>query len=201
MPKIVDHHRYRQELLSQCLSLFADRSFRALTMRQIAAGLGVSTGTLYHYFPNKDSIFVQLVNEYCEKGIAEFFAQARIEDALPDKLNQVMTFVIHHYAHYQQQLLIWVDFYQYSQQSGQADVTVLQEFWARAQAQLGRYLQLPTEHIDCLLTFIDGLLLQCLYGRDSAAIAQQTEAFVEMYCRAFDSSSSSPPSDACKHAL
>ena len=73
MPKIVDHDRYRHELLAQCLSLFAEKGFGAVTMRQIADSLGVSTGTLYHYFPNKESIFAQLVEVYCSKDVADFF--------------------------------------------------------------------------------------------------------------------------------
>ena len=76
MPKIVDHDRYRKELLQGSLDLFAERGYGSITMRQIAKGLGVSTGTLYHYFPSKESIFMQLVQELCEQDISSFFAQA-----------------------------------------------------------------------------------------------------------------------------
>jgi AcrR family transcriptional regulator len=51
MPKIVDHDQYRKELLSKCFDLFAEKGYGSITMRQIAEGLNVSTGTLYHYFP------------------------------------------------------------------------------------------------------------------------------------------------------
>lgn len=181
MPKIVDHHCYRQELLAGCLTLFAETGYRAVTMRQIAESLGVSTGTLYHYFPNKESIFVQLVQEYCEKDIAEFFAQAPMNGSLGDKLHQVMAFVLQNLASYQQQILIWVDFYQHRQHTDDPDVTVLQQFWAQTHEQLSNYLQLPANQIDCFLTFIDGLLLQCLYQRDEVAIAQQAEAFIVLF--------------------
>lgn len=180
MPKIVDHDSYRQNLLHQCLSLFAENGYKALTMRQIASNLSVSTGTLYHYFPNKESIFVQLVEEFCEKDIDAFFAQAPVEIALEEKLRQIMAFVLQHYISYQQQLLIWVDFYQYSLQSGDSATDVLQKFWAKTHDQLSQYLRLPAAQIDCLLTYLDGLLLQCLYGRDEAAIAQQAEAFITL---------------------
>ena len=82
MPKIVDHDQYRKELLSKCLTLFAERGYGSVTMRQIGQGLGVSTGTLYHYFPSKESILIQLVEELCEQDIATFFAQAPREVAL-----------------------------------------------------------------------------------------------------------------------
>ena len=54
MPKVVDHVSYRKHLLDQCVNLFAQYGYEALTMRQIAEALHVSTGTLYHYFPTKE---------------------------------------------------------------------------------------------------------------------------------------------------
>ncbi|MEM6838950.1 MAG: TetR/AcrR family transcriptional regulator [Cyanobacteria bacterium P01_C01_bin.120] len=180
MPKIVDRDRYRRELLAQCLSLFAEQGFGTVTMRQIARSLQVSTGTLYHYFPSKAAIFVQLVEEYCSKDVAAFFAQAPVQATLREKLLNIMAFCLKNYGSYQQQFLIWVDFYQHCQQAGHPDVTVLRQFWQRTQQQLVTYLQLPLVQVDCLLVFLDGLLLQCLYGRSEAEIAQQAAAFVEL---------------------
>ncbi len=184
MPKIVDHNQYRQELLSQCVALFAERGFGAVTMREIAASLGVSTGTLYHYFPNKKRIFEQLVETYCEKSVAEFFAQAPLAASLESKLHRIKTFLLQRYSIYQQQFLIWIDFYQHSQRSHSQDWTVLQQSWQRSQSQLVDYLQVAPEQVDSLLIFLDGLLLQCLYGRSEADIAQQTEIFMQMFEKA-----------------
>jgi AcrR family transcriptional regulator len=63
MPKIVDHNEYRKNLLDRAFDLFAQKGFAAVTMREIAQGLGVSTGTLYHYFPSKEALFEQLMHE------------------------------------------------------------------------------------------------------------------------------------------
>lgn len=63
MPKIVDHNEYRKNLLGRAFDLFAQKGFAAVTMREIAQGLGVSTGTLYHYFPSKEALFEQLMHE------------------------------------------------------------------------------------------------------------------------------------------
>ncbi|NJL79674.1 MAG: helix-turn-helix transcriptional regulator, partial [Richelia sp. SM2_1_7] len=60
MPKIVDHEKYRKELLWKSFDLFAQKGYGSVTMREIAKELGVSTGTLYHYFPNKESLYLQL---------------------------------------------------------------------------------------------------------------------------------------------
>lgn len=68
MPKIVDHEQYRKELLHKSFDLFAEKGY-AITMRQIAQGLNVSTGTLYHYFPSKEALFEQLVIALAEQDI------------------------------------------------------------------------------------------------------------------------------------
>lgn len=163
MPKIVDHDRYRQELLNRCLGLFAERGYGSLTMRQIAQGLGVSTGTLYHYFPSKEKIFTQLVQELCERNIADFFAHAPPGATLSERLTAVMTFFRQNYGFYQQQLLLWVEFYQHSQRKAIDNLQFLQTFWQQTRQQLEDYLQLPSDKVDFMLIFMDGLLLQCLY--------------------------------------
>ena len=72
MPKIVNRERYRNELLDRCFPLFTDRGYAAIAMRQIAERLGVSTGTLYHYFDSKQAIFEKMVLSRIEKDLREF---------------------------------------------------------------------------------------------------------------------------------
>ena len=60
MPKIVDHDLQRRALLHQCFDLFRKRGYDNVTLREIAKEIGASTGTLYHYFPNKLAILEQL---------------------------------------------------------------------------------------------------------------------------------------------
>jgi AcrR family transcriptional regulator len=75
MPKIVDHEQYRKELLGKCFDLFADKGYGAITMRQIANSLEVSTGTLYHYFPSKQALFEQLVEEISQQDVMAALAE------------------------------------------------------------------------------------------------------------------------------
>ena len=56
MPKIIDHEARRRQVFEGSLDLFSNHGYSGLGMRQLAA-LGVSTGSLYHYFPNKSSLF------------------------------------------------------------------------------------------------------------------------------------------------
>ncbi|WP_165492227.1 TetR/AcrR family transcriptional regulator [Egibacter rhizosphaerae] len=67
MPKIVDHEEYRAELLAGSAELFADRGFDGLTTREVADALGVSTGTIYHYFSGKRDLFLRVVEHMTER--------------------------------------------------------------------------------------------------------------------------------------
>ncbi|MEO1131377.1 MAG: TetR/AcrR family transcriptional regulator [Cyanobacteria bacterium J06639_1] len=167
MPKIVDRDRYRKELLSRCLELFAERGYGSITMRQIAQGLGVSTGTLYYYFPSKEGIFIQLVQELCERDIVEFLKTAPADGTKRDRFQAVMQFFLENFEHYQQQLFLWVDFFQYGQRHEISDREFLNRLWPRIRDPLAVYLQEPnSDRVDFILIFMDGLLLHCLYGCD-----------------------------------
>jgi AcrR family transcriptional regulator len=183
MPKIVDHDRYRKELLLQCLTLFAERGYGSITMRQIAKELGVSTGTLYHYFPGKEDIFMQLVQEVCEQDIAKFLAQAPEGGSWQERLQNALEYFLKNFQFYQQQLLLWVEFHQQSQNQAEAQ-QFLRGFWQRTRDQLATYLKdLDVAQIDFVLIFLDGLLLQVLYGHDDSDpswIATQTELLVRL---------------------
>ena len=50
----------RRDILAAAATLLAERSYADFTMRDVAAGAGVSAGTLYQYFTTKWEIFVEL---------------------------------------------------------------------------------------------------------------------------------------------
>lgn len=53
MPKIVDHDQRRSEIIEAIWTLMARQGIEGLTMREIAAEIGLSNGALARYFPNK----------------------------------------------------------------------------------------------------------------------------------------------------
>ncbi|WP_110987643.1 TetR/AcrR family transcriptional regulator [Acaryochloris thomasi] len=184
MPKVVDHERYRKELLNGCAELFAQKGYGSITMRQIAEGLSVSTGTLYHYFESKETIFVQLVQELCEQDISSFLAQAPEAKTLEARLQAIMDFVFMHLQHYQQQLLLWVDFFQQTQKEGHEQVNFLRQVWNRSRDALTEYLQLSDAAMaDFLMVFIDGLIVQYIYNRetqDANWLQHQSQLMIQM---------------------
>ena len=184
MPKVVDHERYRKELLEGCLKLFAERSYGSITMRQIAKGLQVSTGTLYHYFPSKEQIFMLLVQELCEQDISSFFAQAPEGGSTEERLTAVMDYVLQNCQYFHQQVLLWVDFYQQTKNGNEEESLFLRKVWARTRDLLQDYLDVSDQAvIDFIMVFIDGLILQYIYDRgvqDTDWFRQQGQLLIQM---------------------
>jgi AcrR family transcriptional regulator len=67
----------RGRVFETALRLFREKGFDATTMRDVAAGAGLSLGAAYHYFPSKDAI----VAAYYESVQAEH--ASRLREALP----------------------------------------------------------------------------------------------------------------------
>ena len=53
-----------QELLAAALDLFVERGFAATRLDDVAAKAGVSKGTLYLYFTNKEDLFKAVIREH-----------------------------------------------------------------------------------------------------------------------------------------
>lgn len=69
-----------ERLLAAAASLIAARGSDALRMSEVAAGAGVSIGSLYQYFPDKGAIIRTLAERYNAQGracIAEALAPVR----------------------------------------------------------------------------------------------------------------------------
>ena len=52
------------KVLEAALRLFANRGFRATSIREIAEASGMSVGNLYHHFGGKEAIFQRLIDDY-----------------------------------------------------------------------------------------------------------------------------------------
>ena len=52
-----------KEILAAALALFAERGFAATRLDDVALRAGVTKGTLYLYFPNKEELFEAVVRQ------------------------------------------------------------------------------------------------------------------------------------------
>jgi AcrR family transcriptional regulator len=61
----------RARILDAARQVFAAHGYAAGTTNRIAAAAGLSVGSLYQYFPNKDAILVELVDAHLADGVEQ----------------------------------------------------------------------------------------------------------------------------------
>lgn len=64
MLRIERSERSRTAILDAALELFSHRGYGATSMRDIASKAGVSTGSVYHHFADKEAIFQALLEQF-----------------------------------------------------------------------------------------------------------------------------------------
>jgi AcrR family transcriptional regulator len=83
--------RSRRQVLDVALELFSRHGYRATSVRDIAAKARVSTGNLYHHFPDKEAIFNALLDELWEISDSRRFPFRRVltSGEFPDNLEML----------------------------------------------------------------------------------------------------------------
>ena len=69
-PKSSQHELKRDEILDIAAQCFADRSYPAASMNDIAAAGGTSKARLYHYYESKEAILFDLLDRYTQRLLA-----------------------------------------------------------------------------------------------------------------------------------
>ena len=62
----------RDAVLTLAAELFAEKGFRATTVRDIADAAGVLSGSLYHHFDSKESIVDELLSDFLDHLMARY---------------------------------------------------------------------------------------------------------------------------------
>ncbi|HYF43434.1 MAG TPA: TetR/AcrR family transcriptional regulator [Ramlibacter sp.] len=69
-PKSQQHELRRDEILDIAAQCFAERSYAAASMNDIAAAGGTSKARLYHYYESKEAILFDLLDRYTQRLLA-----------------------------------------------------------------------------------------------------------------------------------
>ncbi|HIK49873.1 MAG TPA: TetR/AcrR family transcriptional regulator [Oscillatoriales cyanobacterium M59_W2019_021] len=182
MPKIVDHQTYRQELLGKCFDLFAQHGYSAITMRQIAQGLGVSTGTLYHYFPSKENIFEQLI-EYLSIQDTSAEQLPNLDDCptLSAKIDAVMEFLAEKEDYISKNILIVMDYIQKQDRQTVLEHPILQAAAERYEKAVARCLGIDDPALAIfVISWFDGLVMRRMLTGEKVSLVEQGKLFGQM---------------------
>jgi AcrR family transcriptional regulator len=77
------------EILEAALDCFAERGFAATRLEDVAARAGVTKGTAYLYFKNKEDLFKAVVSGYLVPAIEQFEAAARAPGPVSELLRSI----------------------------------------------------------------------------------------------------------------
>lgn len=81
--------RNRANILAAALDVFSQHGFRGATLDQIASAADMSKPNLIYYFPNKEAIFVTLLNQLVDQWLAPL----REIDENGDPLEEIRKYV------------------------------------------------------------------------------------------------------------
>lgn len=83
--------RSRAQILEAALDLFSRQGYRGTSIRDISKAAGVSTGSVYHHFHDKEELFDTLLSQYWHAiESPDFpFNRALASGAFPDRLEEL----------------------------------------------------------------------------------------------------------------
>ena len=173
MPKIVNHDEYRKELIARCMDLFGRKGYDNVTMREIAAELDVSTGTLYHYFPTKQSLFEQMFEQERRVDVEEALRGMNGIAALRERLERLNVHWGDRKEYYQNVLLLAIDFFRSN--GAVPDQKVLVSFSEYYRKAMSESLEIPLPEASLLFIFVIGLMYHSLLGPAGVDFNEQLE--------------------------
>ena len=89
-PKIVDKHAKRAGIIQAAATVFARKGFQGASVDDIAAAAGISKGSLYGYFKNKEDLFYATFETFQRELLLECEAVIEAQSTAQDKLTSCL---------------------------------------------------------------------------------------------------------------
>jgi TetR/AcrR family transcriptional regulator, cholesterol catabolism regulator len=93
----------RADVIRIASELFAQKGFRATTVREIAEAAGILSGSIYHHFDSKEAIGDEVLSGFLDEVLADYRAAVSTDTDPADVLERIVrssshTLVRHHAA-------------------------------------------------------------------------------------------------------
>jgi len=135
--------RSRAQILAAALRLFSSQGYRGTSMRDIAQAARISTGNVYHQFPDKESLFRTLLERYFELLAAPDhpFNRALAQGAFPADLAALARALREGVARYRPYVaLIYVDVVEFEGQH-------IRRYYMEMADRFTRFLESHKDHL------------------------------------------------------
>jgi len=98
----IDGEETKKRILSRAKQLFVQKGYGAVTMNEVCEAAGASKGSLYHHFPSKDELFIQVAEEDARQWNEDW---ERIRTAIGPTEEQLYALAEHYANDFQNPLL------------------------------------------------------------------------------------------------
>lgn len=178
MPKIVDHDAYRDELIERYFDDFAQRGYNDVTMREIAAKLDISTGTLYHYFPSKKNILEHMLQLASRRDISGAMSPIKEDTPLEDRIRIFSSYIMEKERWFADIVMLTIDYYR--QHNKEGGFELMNEADSHYGNGVANAFGLSTELGYFFTIFFNGLVFHRLAFPDSVSFHEQAELFIKV---------------------
>jgi len=137
--------RSREQILAAALKLFSHRGYGATSVRDVAEEAGLSKGNVYHHFPDKETIFRALLDQYflAMSDPEHPFIRALANGTFPENLEQLGRATRESVERYRPYVaLIYVDVVEF-------DGGHIRKFYEEMSQRFDRFLK--ANHMDAVL--------------------------------------------------
>jgi AcrR family transcriptional regulator len=87
----------REQILKMASALFSEKSYHDVTVDEIAGAVGVAKGTIYLYFPSKERLYLEILEDSFEAIESLLEKEIAKSDSAPVKLKKVLRLIFEFY--------------------------------------------------------------------------------------------------------
>jgi AcrR family transcriptional regulator len=101
------YDRRQQEVVEAAAKLFAERGYDQTSVPDLARGLGLATGSLYHYFGSKEKLLIAICDQLMDPLLER--ARALVQDDAPpeDRLRELVRLWVAHVVEHRDHMLVF----------------------------------------------------------------------------------------------
>lgn len=199
MPKIVDRDEYRKELLEKCFTLFTRKGYSGVTMREIAGEIDVSTGTLYHYFPTKESILEEMFAYVQETNVQDYMTRTENVESIEERIELFGETWKKYGEYYQNVFLLAVDMFRNDAAGHYGKIlNGFSEYYTHAMTER---LNITPQFAKTLFVYLMGLVLHAMLTPKFFSYEEQIDVLIQMLKAAIVDSAGVQNADAMKEKI
>ncbi len=92
--RAMTHEQMRQMILQHARQFFFHQGYRSVTTRQVADACGLTQPSLYHYFSNKETLYVAVIQEEIARTHSGLVRILQRDAPLPERIRHITRYLL-----------------------------------------------------------------------------------------------------------